>query len=127
MFGGAAVWLLPCAAKTRRVLYLCPEMALIGFANRITRIGLVPYVEETFFYATMSLRDGVIKLPDLSVEEVKARWSSWTRPSASLKVTKTAPQHMKELAKQSFDLIRAGAEDIIVLAHSNKEMVKTAN
>jgi hypothetical protein len=111
--------------RPSRVLYLCPEMALIGFANRITRIGLLPYVGETFFYATMSLKDGVIKLPDLTIEEIEGAVIVLDTAIRFIEGDENSSQHMKELATQAFGLIRSGAEAVIVLAHSNKEMVKS--
>ena len=112
--------------KPSRVLYLCPEMALIGFANRIRRIGLLQYVGETFFYATMSLKDGVIKLPDISVEEAQGAVIILDTAIRFIEGDENSSQHMKELANQAFQLIRSGAEAVIVLAHSNKEMVKSS-
>jgi hypothetical protein len=112
--------------KPTRVLYLCPEMALIGFANRITRIGLLPFVGETFFYATMSLKDGVIKLPDISAEEAQGAVVVLDTAIRFIEGDENSSQHMKELANQAFEIIRAGAEAVIVLAHSNKEMVKSS-
>lgn len=116
----------PVLRKPARVLYLCPEMALIGFANRITRIGLLPYVGETFFYATMSLQNGVIRLPELTKDESEGAVIVLDTAIRFIEGDENSSQHMKELAKQSFDLIRAGAEDVIVLAHSNKEMMKSS-
>jgi hypothetical protein len=111
--------------KPRRVLYLCPEMALIGFANRITRIGLLPYVGKTFFYATMSLKDGVVKLPELTTEEVEGAVIVLDTAIRFIEGDENSSQHMKELATHAFKLIRSGTEAVIVLAHSNKEMVKS--
>ncbi len=111
--------------KPRRVLYLCPEMALIGFANRITRIGLLPYVGESFFYATMSLKDGVVKLPELITEEVEGAVIVLDTAIRFIEGDENSSQHMKELATHAFKLIRSGTEAVIVLAHSNKEMVKS--
>jgi hypothetical protein len=116
----------PVLRKPARVLYLCPEMALIGFANRITRIGLLSYVGETFFYATMSLQDGVIRLPEITKDEAEGAVIILDTAIRFIEGDENSSQHMKELAKQSFDLIRAGAEDVIVLAHSNKEMMKSS-
>lgn len=112
--------------KPSRVLYLCPEMALIGFANRITRIGLLPYVGETFFYATMSLKDGVIKLPEISTEEAEGAVIILDTAIRFIDGDENSSQHMKELANQAFNIIRSGAEAVIVLAHSNKEMIKSS-
>jgi len=112
--------------KPSRILYLCPEMALIGFANRIKKIGLLPYVGETFFYATMSIKDGVVKPPQLTPEEVEGAVIILDTAIRFVEGDENSSQHMKVLASQCFDLIRMGAEDVIVLAHSNKEMIKSA-
>ncbi len=122
--------LFGCFRVTRqpsRVLYLCPEMALIGFANRINRIGLLPYVGETFFYATMSLKDGVIRLPDISREEAEGAVIVLDTAIRFVEGDENSSQHMKALANQAFQLIRAGSEAVIVLAHSNKEMMKSSD
>lgn len=111
--------------KPTRVLYLCPEMALIGFANRINRIGLLPYVGETFFYATMSLQNGVARLPELTKEESDGAVIVLDTAIRFIEGDENSSQHMKELATQAFALIRSGAEAVIVLAHSNKEMIKS--
>lgn len=113
--------------KPSRVLYLCPEMALIGFANRVKKIGLMPYVGETFFYATMSLKDGVIKLPDLTIEEVEGAVIVLDTAIRFIEGDENSSHHMKELATHAFNLIRSGGEAVIVLAHSNKEMMKSTD
>jgi hypothetical protein len=113
--------------KPKRVLYLCPEMALIGFSNRIKRLGLLPYVGETFFFATMSLQNGVVRLPDLTIEETEGAVIVLDTAIRFIEGDENSSQHMKELATQAFGLIRSGAEAVIVLAHSNKEMMQSSS
>ena len=53
--------------KPRRVLYLCPEVSLGPFTDRVKKIGLMDYVGRTFFYRTLSA-EGHVKLSDLKEE-----------------------------------------------------------
>lgn len=55
--------------KPTRVIYLVPEMGLRSFADRLKKIGLMPYVGETFFFRTMSM-EGDIDLDELTAEEL---------------------------------------------------------
>jgi hypothetical protein len=111
--------------KARRVLYLCPEMGLVGFSNRVKKIGLLPYVGETFFFATMSLKDGVVRLPDLAPEEIKDAAIIVDTAIRFVDGDENSSQHMKELAVMAFALIRDGAECVIFLCHSNKSMTSS--
>lgn len=42
--------------QPERVLYLCPEMGVRAFTDRVRKIGLLPYVGKTLFYRTMSMK-----------------------------------------------------------------------
>src|SRR5271166_1749657 len=40
--------------RPKQVLYLCPEVSLGPFTDRVKKIGLLDYVERGFFYRTLS-------------------------------------------------------------------------
>jgi len=75
----------------------------------------------------MSLKDGVVRLPDLMPEEIRGAVIVLDTAIRFIEGDENSSQHMKELAKQAFDIIRAGAAAVIVLAHSNKEMIKSSD
>jgi hypothetical protein len=111
--------------KPKRVLYLCPEMGLIGFSDRVRKIGLLPYVGDTFFFATLSLKDGVVRLPDLTPEEISEAVIIVDTAIRFVEGDENSSQDMKELANAAFALIRDGAESVIFLCHSNKSMTSS--
>jgi hypothetical protein len=111
--------------KPKRVLYLCPEMGLIGFSNRVKKIGLMPYVGESFFFSTMSLKNGVPHLPDLTPEEIDGAVIFVDTAIRFVDGDENSSQHMKELAVMAFALIRDGAECVVFLCHSNKSMTSS--
>jgi Bifunctional DNA primase/polymerase, N-terminal/AAA domain len=113
------------ARKAKRVLYLCPEMGLIGFSDRVRKIGLMPYVGDSFFCATMSLKDGVVRLPDLTREEINEAVIFVDTAIRFIDGDENSSQHMKELAAMAFTLIRDGAECVVFLCHSSKTMVSS--
>jgi hypothetical protein len=53
--------------KPARVLYLCPEVSLGPFTDRLKKIGLMEYVGETLFCRTLSA-EGHVALADLKEE-----------------------------------------------------------
>ena len=111
--------------KAKRVLYLCPEMGLTGFTDRVKKIGLMPYVGDTFFYATMSLKDGVVRLPDLTPEEISEAVIFLDTAIRFVEGNENSSEDMKGLASDAFALIRNGAECVIFLCHSNKSMTSS--
>jgi hypothetical protein len=69
--------------KPKRVLYLCPEVSLGPFTDRVRKIGLLDYVGWAFFYRTMSA-DGHLDLSDEVFRwHCRGPWSSWIRLSDS--------------------------------------------
>ena len=53
--------------KPERVLYLCPEVSLGPFTDRLKKIGLMDYVGETLFYRTLSA-EGTLRLDDPALQ-----------------------------------------------------------
>ncbi len=111
--------------KPTRVLYLTPEQGLIAFADRIKRIGLLPYVGETFFCATMSLENGVIQIPALMDEEIAGAVIILDTATRFVVGDENSAEDMKKLASDIFGLIRRGAESVVLLAHSSKSSVQS--
>lgn len=103
-----------------RVLYLCPEMALGPFSDRLKKIGLLDYVGERLFYRTLS-KDGKLRLLDdalrpalpgsLVILDTAVRFLEGDEDSSS---------DMRLFADELFALLRVGAEAVFVLYHSPK-------
>src|SRR6266536_3902342 len=53
--------------QPKRVLYLCPEVSLGPFTDRVKKIGLLDYVGASFFYRTLSA-DGTLSLKDETLQ-----------------------------------------------------------
>ncbi len=106
--------------KPERVLYLCPEMSLGPFSDRLKKIGLLNYVGERLFYRTLS-KDGRVTLIDEALKsalpgsvvilDTAVRFISGDEDSSS---------DMRLFADELFALLRAGAEAVLVLYHSPK-------
>jgi hypothetical protein len=116
----------PVLRKPARVLYLCPEMGLIGFSDRVKRIGLLPYVGNSFFFATMSLKDGVALLPQLTLTEIQDAVIIVDTAIRFVVGNENSSEHMKALAVEAFTLIREGAAGVIFLCHSPKSMTNSS-
>ena len=59
--------------KPSRVLYLCPEVSLGPFTDRLRKIGLMDYVGETLFCRNSSAQ-GHVDLDDLKRRAAGAAW-----------------------------------------------------
>lgn len=106
--------------KPERVLYLCPEMALGPFSDRLKKIGLLNYVGDRLFYRTLS-KDGRLNLSDAALKaalpgsvvilDTAVRFIQGDEDSST---------DMRLFADELFALLRAGAEAVLVLYHSPK-------
>jgi len=104
--------------KPTRVLYLCPEVSLGPFTDRVKKIGLMDYVGETFFYRTLSA-DGHLKLSDLGKElpgsvvflDTAVRFFEGDENSSAA---------ARSFADGIFALLKKGAESVVMLHHSPK-------
>lgn len=111
--------------KPERVLYLCPESSLGPFVDRVKKIGLLPYVNKTFFYRTLSA-EGQMELDDPALK---------TALPGSVVILDTAIRFLKgkendsedvrKFADTLFALLRSGAEAVLMLHHSAKGTDKT--
>jgi Bifunctional DNA primase/polymerase, N-terminal/AAA domain len=108
--------------KPNRVLYLCPEVSLGPFTDRLRKIGLMDYVGESLFCRTLSA-DGHLTLnaPELQpalpgsviVLDTAIRFLTGDENSS---------QDVRAFADSIFALLRGGAESVIMLHHSPKDM-----
>lgn len=107
------------AKRPQRVLYLCPEMGIISFADRVKRIGLMPFVGKTFFCRTMS-KGGVLELAGLTVDELAGAAVIIDTAIRFLKGDESSSEHMQAFAKSIFRLMQDGASAVLLLHHSAK-------
>jgi hypothetical protein len=109
--------------KASRVLYVCPEMGLISFADRVKRIGLMPYVGKSFFCRTMS-SDGFLPLDKMLPEEIDGAVIVLDTAARFLKGDENSAEHTRLFAEQVFQLIKGHALAVIILHHSQKSSAK---
>lgn len=108
--------------QPKRVLYLCPEVSLGPFCDRVKKIGLSDYVGETFFFRTLSA-DGHLRLdaPELRPAlpgsvvflDTAIRFLTGDENSAA---------DVRLFADSIFALMRGGADSIVLLHHSPKDV-----
>ena len=106
--------------RPSRVLYLCPEMGIRSFADRVRRIGLMPYVGKTLFCRTMSM-EGALSLAELTKEELEGAVIIIDTAVRFLEGDENSSEHMRAFAAQVFRLSREGhAAAVLLLHHSAK-------
>ena len=106
--------------KPPRVLYLCPEVSIGPFADRVKRLGLMDYVGKTLFCRISA--EGHLELNDPLLQEAL---------HGSVVILDTAVRFMKgdenssedcrKFADGIFALLRNGAESVLMLHHSPKD------
>lgn len=108
--------------KPARVLYLCPEVSLGPFTDRLKKIGLMGFVANTLFYRTLS-KDGHLKLDDAALMPA-LRGSVVILDTAIrfLEGDENSSKDVRAFADDIFSLLRGGAEAVIMLHHSPKDM-----
>lgn len=107
--------------KPSRVLYLCPEVSLGPFTDRLRKIGLMNYVGETLFCRTLSA-DGHLKLDDPAL--LPALPGSVVFLDTAVRFMEgdeSSSQDARVFADSIFALLRGGAESVVMLHHSPKE------
>jgi hypothetical protein len=115
LFGRFAV-----TRKPERVLYLCPEMGLQSFTDRLRKIGLMPYVGESIFCRTMSM-EGELALDDMLPEELLGAVVIIDTAVRYLKGDENSSEHMRAFAESVFRLRKdCGAAAVLLLHHSAK-------
>jgi hypothetical protein len=103
--------------KPERVIYLCPEMGLASFSDRIKSLGLVDYVGETFFCQTMN--DELTPLKDLH-EELPGAVVIIDTMTRFVEGDENKSEDMRKFSASVTRLIQDGAMAVIVLHHSTK-------
>jgi hypothetical protein len=114
LFGHFAV-----TQRAERVLYLCPEMGLLSFADRMRNLGLLPYVGKKLFCRTMN-SEGNFTLTDLTTEELTGAVVVIDTAVRFVIGDENSSEDMKVFAASCFGLMKTGAASVIVLFHSPK-------
>lgn len=114
LFGHFAV-----TERAARVLYLCPEMGLLSFADRLRNLGLLPHVGKTLFCRTMN-SEGHLTLTDLTAEELEGAVVVIDTAVRFVIGDENSSEDMKVFAASCFGLMKSGAASVIVLFHSPK-------
>lgn len=114
LFGHFAV-----TQRAARVLYLCPEMGLHSFADRMRNLGLLEYVGKTLFCRTMN-SEGHLSLTDLTAEELTGAVVVIDTAVRFVIGDENSSEDMKVFAESCFRLMKIGASSVIVLFHSPK-------
>jgi hypothetical protein len=106
--------------KPKRVIYLCPEMALGPFTARVKSMGLIPYVGSTFLYRTLSA-DGTFGLDNdtfkMAVPDSVVFLDTAIR---FLEGDENSSKDVRAFADTIFSLLKLGAEAVVILHHSPK-------
>jgi hypothetical protein len=102
-----------------RVLYLCPEMGIRSFTDRLRAIGLMPYVGKTLFCRTMTA-EGTLELDEMSPQELAGAAVIIDTAVRYLKGDENSSEHMRQFATSVFRLMRDGAASVLLLHHSAK-------
>jgi hypothetical protein len=105
--------------RATRVLYLCPEMGLLSFADRMRNLGLLPYVGKTLFCRTMN-SEGHLTLADLTTEELTGAVVVIDTAVRFVIGDENSSEDMKVFAENCFRLMKGGAASVVVLFHSPK-------
>lgn len=104
------------------VVYLCPESSLGPFANRVKSIGLRDYVGKTFFYRTMSA-EGNLKLDDEDLQVILPGSVVFLDTAIRfLEGDENSSKDVRLFANSIFALLKKGAEAVVLLHHSPKDM-----
>jgi hypothetical protein len=107
--------------KPKRVIYLCPEMSLGPFTDRVKKIGLLHHVGRRFFYRTLSA-DGGLKLTD-DVFQMALPDSVVFLDTAIrfLEGDENSSKDVRAFADTVFSLLKLGAQAVVLLHHSPKD------
>lgn len=104
-----------------RILYLCPEVSLGPFTDRIKKLGLIDYVGETFFYRTLS-SDGRVKLKEPAL--IPALPGSVVILDTAIRFLEGKENDsgdVRVFADDIFALLKHGAASVVLLHHSPKD------
>lgn len=106
--------------KPERVLYLCPEVSLGPFCDRLKRIGLAEYVGKNLFYRTLS-KEGTLKLDDPALQQALPGSVVFLDTAIRfLEGDENSSQDVRAFADGIFSLLRGGALSVVLLHHASK-------
>jgi len=106
--------------KPALVIYLCPEVSLTPFADRLKRIGLQDYVGTSFLFRTLSA-EGTLKLSDPALQEyLPGSVVILDTAIRFLEGDENSSTEMRVFAEEVFSLLRKGADAVVLLHHSPK-------
>jgi hypothetical protein len=108
-----------------RVLYLCPEMGLLSFTDRLRRLGLMQHVGKTLFCRTMN-SEGRMELRELTTDELSGAVVIIDTAVRFIQGDENSSEHMRVFAEDCFGLMKAGAASVLVLFHSAKGTKETS-
>src|SRR5581483_485376 len=107
--------------QPKRVIYLCPEVSLGPFTDRVKKIGLLDYVGWKFLYRTLSA-DGHLSLTDpsllMAVPDSVVFLDTAIR---FLEGDENSSKDVRAFADTIFSLLKLGAEAVVILHHSPKD------
>jgi AAA domain len=106
--------------KPAHVIYLCPEMGLLALAKRIRLIGLMPFVEKTFFLRSMN-SEGFLLLSELIEKEVSNAVLIIDTAARFIQGNENSSEYMKVFSEECFGVMRLKPAAMLVLYHSGKE------
>jgi hypothetical protein len=107
--------------KPKRVLYLCPEVSLGPFVDRLRKIGLEDLVGNRFFYRTLSA-EGHLRLNDpLFQDTLPGSVVFLDTAIRFLDGDENSSKDVRAFADGIFSLLKNGAEAVILLHHSPKD------
>lgn len=107
--------------QPKRVLYLCPEVSLGPFTDRVKKIGLLDWVGSRFFYRTMSAA-GTLNLSDSIFHESLPDSVVFLDTAIRfLEGDENSSKDVRAFAEQVFSLLQKGAESVVLLHHSPKD------
>lgn len=108
--------------QPERVLYLCPEVSLGPFTDRVKKIGLLPFVGDSFFFRTLSA-DGRLTLKDESLQAALPGSVVFLDTAIRfLEGDENSSKDVRSFADDIFSLLKNGAEAVVLLHHSPKDM-----
>lgn len=111
--------------RPERVVYLCPEVSLGPFTDRVKKIGLLDYVGSRFFYRTLSA-DGTLSLKDETFQMALPDSVVFLDTAIRfLEGDENSSKDVRAFADTIFSLLKLGAEAIVILHHSPKDMGDT--
>jgi hypothetical protein len=107
--------------KPSRVLYLCPEVSLGPFTDRLRKIGLMNFVGDRLFCRTLSAEGHLtLNAPEL-VPALPGSVVILDTAIRFLEGDENSSKDVRAFADSMFALLRAGAESVVMLHHSPKD------